>query len=51
MAFDNYAIGLFTYECVSESFRTESITKYMLTFATTLWEATKRVMAAKFTRL
>jgi hypothetical protein len=39
------------YEGVSKSFRIESITKYMLTFGITHWEATQRVMAAKLTRL
>jgi hypothetical protein len=39
------------YEGVSKSFRTESITKYTLTFGITRWEATQRVMVAKFTRL
>jgi hypothetical protein len=39
------------YEGVSKSFRTESITKYMLTTINTRWEATKRFMAAKLTRL
>jgi hypothetical protein len=38
-------------EGVSKSFRTESITKYALTFGTTRSEATQRVMAAKLTRL
>jgi hypothetical protein len=40
-----------SYESVSKSFRTESITKYMLTFGIARWEATQRVMAAKLTRL
>jgi hypothetical protein len=39
------------YVGVSKSFRTESITKYMLTTINTRWEATKRVMATKLTRL
>jgi hypothetical protein len=39
------------YEGVSKSFWTESITKYMPTFAITRLEATQRVMAAKLTRL
>jgi hypothetical protein len=39
------------YEGVSKSFRTESITKYILTKVNTRWEATQRVMAAKLTRL
>jgi hypothetical protein len=39
------------YEVVSKSFRTESITKYTLTFGITRWEATQRVMTAKLTRL
>jgi hypothetical protein len=40
-----------TYESVSKSFRTESITKYTLTTINTSWEATQRVMTAKLTRL
>jgi hypothetical protein len=40
-----------TYEGVSTSFRTESITKYMLTTINTHWEATQRIMEAKLTRL
>jgi hypothetical protein len=40
-----------THEGVSRSFRTESITKYMLTTTNTRWEATQRVMAAKLTTL
>jgi uncharacterized pyridoxal phosphate-containing UPF0001 family protein len=36
---------------VSKSFRTESITKYMLTTINTRSEATQKVMAAKLTRL
>jgi len=40
------------YEGLSKSFRTESSTKYTLTFGITRWEATQRVMAAaKLTRL
>jgi hypothetical protein len=39
------------YEGVSKSFRTESITKYMLTTINTRQEATQMVMAAKLTRL
>jgi hypothetical protein len=39
------------YEGVPKSFRTESITKYMLTTINTRWEATRRLMAAKLTRL
>jgi hypothetical protein len=39
------------YEGVSKSFRTESITKYTLTFGITRLEATQRLMAAKRTRL
>jgi hypothetical protein len=35
----------------SKSFRTESITKYMLTFGITRWETTQKVMAAKLTRV
>jgi hypothetical protein len=40
-----------TYEGVIESFRTASITKYMLTKINTRWEASQSVMAAKLTRL
>jgi hypothetical protein len=39
------------YTGVSESFWTESITKYKLTFGITCWEATQRVMVAKLARL
>jgi len=39
------------YECVSKSFRTESVTKYSFTFGTTRWVATQKVMAAKLIRL
>jgi hypothetical protein len=39
------------YEGVSKSFRTVSITKYMLITIITCREATQRVMAAKLTRL
>jgi len=39
------------YEGVSKSYRTEAITKHMLTTINTKWEATQRVMAAKLTRL
>jgi hypothetical protein len=39
------------YEGVSKSFRTESVTNYTLTTINTRWEATKRVMAEKLTRL
>jgi hypothetical protein len=39
------------YEGVSNRFRMESITKYMLTTINTRWEATQRVMAAELTRL
>jgi hypothetical protein len=39
------------YKGVSKIFRTESITKYMLTFGITRWEATQMVMAAKLSRL
>jgi hypothetical protein len=38
-------------EGVSKSFRTESITKYTLTFGIACWETTERVVAAKLTRL
>jgi hypothetical protein len=38
-------------EDVCKSFRTESITKYTLTEINTRWEATKRLMAAKLTRM
>jgi hypothetical protein len=40
-----------TYEGVSKSIRTESITKYTLTTINTRWEATEMFMAAKLTRL
>jgi hypothetical protein len=43
-------ICIHTYEGVSKSFRTESITKWTTTI-NTHWEATQRVMAAKLTRL
>jgi hypothetical protein len=39
------------YDGVSKSFRTESTTKYTLTFGITRREAKQRVMAAKLTRL
>jgi hypothetical protein len=39
------------YECVSKNFRTESITKYTLTFGINRWEATQKVMAIELTRL
>jgi hypothetical protein len=39
------------YEGVSKSFRTESMTKYTLTFGITCWEATWRVIATKLIRL
>jgi hypothetical protein len=39
------------HEAVSRSFRTESITKYMLTTINTGCDATQRVTAAKLTRL
>jgi hypothetical protein len=38
-------------QSVSKSFRTESITKYVLTTINSRWEATQKVMAAKHTRL
>jgi hypothetical protein len=41
----------FEYEGVSKSFRTESLTKYMLITINTRWEATRMVMAANLTRL
>jgi hypothetical protein len=40
-----------TYDGVSKSFRTGSMTKYPLTFGITHCEATERVMVAKLTRL
>jgi len=40
-----------TYEGVSKSFRTESITEYTLTTTNTRWKAIQSVMAAKLTRL
>jgi hypothetical protein len=46
-----FGILLKYYEGVSRSFRTDSITKYTLTFDITRWEATQRVMAVKLTRL
>jgi hypothetical protein len=39
------------HEGVTKSFRTESITRYTLTTINTRWEAIRRVMAAKLTRL
>jgi hypothetical protein len=39
------------YESVSRSFRTESVTKYTLTFGITRWEAIQRVVVAKLTTL
>jgi predicted short-subunit dehydrogenase-like oxidoreductase (DUF2520 family) len=39
------------HECVSKSFRTESLKKYTRTTINTRWEATRRVMAAKLTRM
>jgi len=47
----NVKSALGWYEGVSKSFRTESITKYMLATINTRWEATQRVMTAKLTRL
>jgi hypothetical protein len=48
----DYVTGfIVSYEGVSKSFRTESITKYTPTTINTHWEATQRVMAAKLTRL
>jgi len=41
----------FLYEGVSKSFRTESIKEYTLTTINTRWEATRRVMVAKLTRV
>jgi hypothetical protein len=41
----------YVYECVSKSFRTESITKCTLATINTRWEATQRVMVANLTRL
>jgi hypothetical protein len=38
-------------ECISKSFRTESIRKCTLTTINTRWEATRRVMAVKIIRL
>jgi len=35
------------YEGVPKSFRSESITKYALTFGITCWEATQRVYGGK----
>jgi hypothetical protein len=39
------------YGGVPKSFRTESIKKYTLACGITRWEATQRVMAAKYTRM
>jgi hypothetical protein len=39
------------FEGVSKSFRTESITKFTLTTINTRWEATRRAMVKKLTRL
>jgi len=39
------------YEYITKSFRTKSITKYMITTINTSWDAAQRVMAAKLTRL
>jgi hypothetical protein len=39
------------YESVTKSFRTESVTKYTLTFRITRTEATQRAMAEKLTRM
>jgi hypothetical protein len=44
-------ITIKVYEGVTKSVRTESITKYTLTFAITRCEATQRIMATKLTRL
>jgi hypothetical protein len=46
-----YCFFFLNIECVSKSFRTESIMKYTLTTINSRWEATQRVMAAKLTRL
>jgi hypothetical protein len=44
--------GLLEYEGISKTFRTESIKKWTaITINTRRWEATRRVMAAKLTRL
>jgi len=40
-----------TYEGVSRSYRTESISKYTLTTTNTRWEATQKLKASKLTRL
>jgi hypothetical protein len=49
----HYHFPIFTilYEGVSKNLRTESITKYTLTFGITRWEETQRVMVAKVSRL
>jgi hypothetical protein len=49
--FISEGLCMFVYEGVSKSFRTESITKYMLTTINSRREATQRVMAAKLTRV
>jgi hypothetical protein len=46
-----HSCGMQMYEDVTKSIRTESITKYTLTFGITHWEATQNVMAEKLTRL
>jgi hypothetical protein len=50
----NFNLNIFqygAYEGVSKSYRTESITKYTLTFGISHWEAIERVMVAKLTTL
>jgi hypothetical protein len=47
----SYSSNIHLNRVVSKSFRTESITKCTLTFCITRWEATRRVVAAKLTRL
>jgi hypothetical protein len=49
--FQRYNSESCTHDSVSKSFRTESITKYMLTTINTRWEAIQRVVAAKLTVL
>jgi hypothetical protein len=46
-----FDMGISSYKGVSKSFRTESITKYMLTTINTRSEATQRIMVAKLTRV
>jgi hypothetical protein len=53
MTHTSVANGVYSkvYDCVSKSFRTESINAYTLTFGITHWGAARKFMAAKLTRL